>query len=46
MIRGVKDVPTGRNMTIEHPDGYFISISTLAKSGDMFSGKQGDRWTM
>jgi Predicted enzyme related to lactoylglutathione lyase len=21
MIRGVKDVPTGRNMTMEHPDG-------------------------
>lgn len=24
MIRGVKDVPTGRNMTMEHPDGAVI----------------------
>lgn len=24
IIRGIKDVPTGRNMTVEHPDGTTI----------------------
>lgn len=24
IIRGIKDVPTGRNMTVEHPDGTII----------------------
>ena len=24
IIRGIKDVPTGRNMTVQHPDGAVI----------------------